>query len=112
MKKIFQVKVANKNKDRQIDSIKNDVRKYIKREKSKKLPEGFNTWFFDCKFGNTQEDAQEISFNDIMKSIEIAASTDLDSFYLEILARPDIRKVKEVEAADEANTDGIIELED
>ena len=30
MKKTFQLIVANKNKDRQVESIKNDVRKYIK----------------------------------------------------------------------------------
>ena len=36
MKKTFQLIVANKNKDRQVESIKNDVRKYIKRERTKR----------------------------------------------------------------------------
>ena len=49
MKKTFQLIVANKNKDRQVESIKNDVRKYIKRERTKKLPENTNYWNFDCK---------------------------------------------------------------
>ena len=31
MKKTFQLKVTNKNVARQVDSIKNEVRKYIKR---------------------------------------------------------------------------------
>ena len=35
MRKTFQLKGLNKNIDRQVDSIKNEVRKYIKREKSK-----------------------------------------------------------------------------
>ena len=45
MKKAFQIDVSNKTRERQIDSIKNEIRKYIKREKSKKLPEGFNACF-------------------------------------------------------------------
>ena len=36
MKKTFQLIVENKNKDRQVDSIKNEIRKYIKRERTKK----------------------------------------------------------------------------
>ena len=74
MKKTFQLIVANKNKDRQVESIKNDVRKYIKRERTKRLPENCNYWNFDCKFGKTQEEATEIRFVDITKSIDIAAS--------------------------------------
>ena len=60
-------------KDRQVEAIKNEVRKYIKRERSKKLPEGFNYWSFDCKFGKTADEASEIRFVDITKSIDIAS---------------------------------------
>lgn len=95
MKKTFQLKVENKNKDRLVDSIKNDVRKYIKRERSKKLPEGCNYWNFDCKFGKTAEEASEIRFVDITKSIDIASTEDYDSFYLELVARGEFRKPKE-----------------
>ena len=38
VKKLFLIDIPNKTRERQIDSIKNDIRKYIKREKSKKLP--------------------------------------------------------------------------
>ena len=95
MKKTFQLIVANKKKDRQVEAIKNEVRKYIKRERSKKLPEGFNYWSFDCKFGKTADEASEIRFVDIIKSIDIAASEDLESFYLELVARAEFRKPKE-----------------
>ncbi len=97
MKKTFQLIVANKKKDRQVEAIKNEVRKYIKRERSKKLPEGFNYWNFDCKFGKTQEEATEIRFVDIIKSIDIAANEDLESFYLELLSIADNKKSKELE---------------
>ena len=95
MKKTFQLIVANKNKDRQVESIKNEVRKYIKRERTKRLPENCNYWNFDCKFGKSQEEASEIRFVDITKSIDIAASENLDSFYLELIARAEFRKPKE-----------------
>ena len=97
MKKTFQLKVANKNIDRQVDSIKNEVRKYIKREKNKRLPEGFNFWSFDCKFGKSQEESSEIKFVDVIKSIDFAASENYDSFFLELVARADIKKAKEIE---------------
>ena len=95
MKKTFQLIVENKNKDRQVDSIKNEVRKYIKRERSKKLPEKCNYWNFDCKFGKTEEEAVTIRFVDITKSIDIAASENLDSFFLELVALAEFRKPKE-----------------
>ena len=98
MKKTFQLIVANKNKDRQVESIKNEVRKYIKRERTKRLPENCNYWTFDCKFGKTQEEATEIRFVDITKSIDIAASENLESFYLELISRADVKNPKEVEA--------------
>uniref|UniRef100_UPI004047467A DUF6172 family protein n=1 Tax=Aliarcobacter sp. TaxID=2321116 RepID=UPI004047467A len=103
MKKTFQLIVANKNKDRQVDSVKNDVRKYIKRERSKKLPDDCNYWNFDCKFGKTAEEAVEIRFVDITKSIDIAASEGYDSFYLELVARAEFRKPKEKVEENEEN---------
>ncbi|WP_152020002.1 DUF6172 family protein [Aliarcobacter butzleri] len=101
MKKTFQLKVTNKNVARQVDSIKNEVRKYIKREKSKRLPEEFNIWKFNCKFGKILEEAKEIAFIDIIKSIDFAAAQDFDSFYLEIIAFADVKAVKNNEENEE-----------
>lgn len=112
MKKTFQLIVENKNKDRQVDSIKNEIRKYIKREKSKKLPEKCNNWNFSCKFGKTQEDASEIRFVDITKSIDIAASENLESFYLELVAVAEFRKPKEKTQEDSETSENEEELED
>ena len=42
-----------------------------------------------------QEEAAEIRFVDITKSIDIAASENLESFYLELVARAEFRKPKE-----------------
>ena len=94
MKKVFQIDVSNKTRERQIDSIKNEIRKYIKREKSKKLPEGFNAWFFDCKFGQTKEDAKVINFVDVIKSVDLAQSENYESFYIEIIAKAIFKEKK------------------
>ncbi|AXK48656.1 hypothetical protein CRU87_06010 [Aliarcobacter trophiarum LMG 25534] len=94
MKKVFNIDIQNKTRERQIDSIKNDIRKYIKREKGKKLPDGFNSWFFNCKFGKTQEDAKEIFFADIIKSVDLAQSENYASFYLEIVATAILKEKK------------------
>ena len=94
MKKVFQIDVSNKTRERQIDSIKNEIRKYIKREKSKKLPEGFNACFFDCKFGQTKEDAKVINFVDVIKSVDLAQSENYESFYIEIIARAIFKEKK------------------
>ena len=94
MKKAFQIDVSNKTRERQVDSIKNEIRKYIKREKSKKLPEGFNACFFDCKFGQTKEDAKVINFADVIKSVDLAQSENYESFYIEIIAKAIFKEKK------------------
>ena len=106
MKKLFLIDIPNKTRERQIDSIKNDIRKYIKREKSKKLPEGFNSWFFDCKFGQTKEDAEVINFADVIKNVDLAQTKNYASFYLEIVAKAIFREKK---LSNDANDDEILE---
>lgn len=95
MKKTFSINVENKHPDRQIDSIKNEVRKYIKREKKKKLPEDKNFWNFKCKFGQTSDSAKNIDFTEITKSIDEARSNEWDSFYMEILREAIFKAPKE-----------------
>lgn len=97
MKKTFKINVENKHPDRQIDSIKYEVRKYIKREKKKPLPEDKNFCSFNCKFGQTAEEANKIEFVDITKSIDSARENNWDSFYLEILREPIFREAKQVQ---------------
>ena len=86
MKKTFLLTDAKKDPQRVLDSIKNNIRKYIKREKRKDLPEGSNFWKINCKFGNTEESAVDIRFEDMMKNINEASAQNLDSFYIELIA--------------------------
>lgn len=95
MKKTFILIHPKKTKDRLYEAAIHEVKKYIKRETKKELPKDFNTWEFDCKFGKTLEDAQIITRNDINNCINNAKSENLDSFYLEILAKPSNLKKSE-----------------
>ncbi|RBQ28106.1 DUF6172 family protein [Aliarcobacter vitoriensis] len=101
MKKVFKLIVENKSKDRQVDSIKNEIRKYVKREKNKKLPEEFNFWSFECKAGKSQDEANSIEFKDIIKYVDFASSENFDSFYLEIIAKAVFKEKKQQIIEDE-----------
>lgn len=105
MKKTFKLKVENKNPDRLLEKIKYEIRKYIKREKNKKLPEEVDFWKFECKFGKNEEEPEVIEFVDITKNIDEAASEGCESIYMEILSTKGYRPVKEkVETKEETET--------
>lgn len=80
---------------RLIEAAKHDAKKYIKRERKKKLPENVDYWDFDCKYGHTEQQAKTIHVSEINKCIDDAEKLQLESFYLEILAKAGHRKKKE-----------------
>jgi hypothetical protein len=94
MKKIFSLEDPKRNTARMVDSVKYEVRKYLKREQKKKLPEGTDYWDFDCRYGQTEEEAKTIHVSAINKCIDEAEEQKLSSFYLEIIAIPAKRKKK------------------
>ncbi len=81
--------------DRLVDSIKHDVKKYLKRERNKKLPADVDYWDFDCKYGITESDAKVIHLTEINKHIDQAAKSGLPSFYLEIIVKHGHRQTKD-----------------
>lgn len=87
MKKIFKLKVDNKTPERQADSIKYEIKKYIKRERKKELPETADYWDFDCKIGDAESSAEKIHLKEVNSSIDKQLELGKESFYLEILAR-------------------------
>ena len=94
MKKTFTITHQKIRPDRQIEAVKRDINKYLKRERNKKLPEGVDFWDFACKFGPTAEEAELIHAGDIGRSIEAAREQKLESFYVEIVAKPGLRTKK------------------
>ncbi len=92
MKKTFKLHIEGKNSDRVLDAIKNEVRKYIRRERGKALPEGVDYWDFDCRFGLTEATADVVHLAEITKKMSEVARDGGESFYVEILAKHGIRK--------------------
>ncbi|MCI2285654.1 DUF6172 family protein [Colwellia sp. MSW7] len=97
MKKTFLLTHKKIKTPRLIDSIKHEVKKYLKRERNKPLPEGADFWDFDCKYGHNEETAAVVHVSALNKSIDDAVQHELESFYLEILAKPANRTVKPLE---------------
>ena len=96
MRKTFSLTDGKIKGPRLIDAIKHEVKKYLKRERNKKLTEDADFWDFDCKYGHTKESAEVIHTSALNKSIDDAVENDLESFYLEILVKPGKRTKKPI----------------
>lgn len=88
MKKIFALKAPGKVDQRVVEGVKNDIRKYVKRERRKTLPEGFNQWTFNCKAGPNRDAATACTLSDIGAKIDEVANAGGTEVYVEILAEP------------------------
>ena len=95
MKKTFVLSHPKLKIARLIEAAKHDVKKYIKRERKKKLPEDVDYWDFDCKYGHTEQKAKTFHISEINKCIDEAEKLQLESFYLEILAKAGHRTKKQ-----------------
>ena len=87
MRKTFSLTSEKLKTDRLVDAIKHEVKKYVKRERNKKLPEDTDFWDFDCQFGQTVENAEVVHLSTLNKHIDKAVADKLESFYLEIIAK-------------------------
>lgn len=94
MKKTYTLTHPKIKADRLIEAAICDVRKYLKRERNKKLPMGVDFWDFDCKFGTTEDTARAIHVSELPKLIDEAKVHQLESLYVEILAKPGHRMKK------------------
>lgn len=72
-------------------ALKNRVRKYLKRERRKPLPEGVDYWDFDCRVGPTEESAQPVHVAEIVPRMDALSAEGSSHVYVEILAKPGIR---------------------
>lgn len=91
MKKTFTLHVEGKHPDRVMDAIKHDVRKYVRRERRKALPDGVDYWDFACRFGLDQGSAQPVHLAELTKKMDEAVAGGATVFYVEILAKPGVR---------------------
>jgi len=101
MKKIFKLTHEKTPTPRLVDAIKHEVSKYLKRERRRALPKGADFWDFDCRFGTDADTSQVIHVAEINKHISQAEADNLESFYLEIIARAEARYFEEREQEEE-----------
>jgi hypothetical protein len=94
MKKTIQLTHPKIKYPRMVEAVKNDVRKYVKRERRKELPEGVDFWDFDCRFGDTEAEAKPVHLAEIDACITDVEKRELLSFYVEILAKQGYRTKK------------------
>lgn len=92
MKKTFPLQVPGHQPPRVVEAIKNEVRKYLKRERRKPLPEGVDFWDFDCRVGLGDAAPETKHVEEIVPAIDEAAAKDSASVYIEILAKSGHRK--------------------
>ena len=98
MKKIFKLTDEKKHEDRVLEAVKNDIRKYVKREKKKDLPDKATMyWDFDCKVGATAYDAKEVVYEELIKELDAVKATGVNEVYVEVMAKavPKPLKVEE-----------------
>ncbi len=94
MKKTFTFAHPKIKRPRRVEAIKYEVKKYLKRERNKKLPLTIDFWDFDCRFGDDEASCEVIHVSAINKCIDEADAKQLETFYLEILVKPGHRSKK------------------
>ena len=96
MKKVFQIEQERLKPDRAVDAIKNELRKYVKREKKKDLPnKKIMYWDFDCKFGKSAELAEVCTFEEISTKLNSVVDEGWKTCYVEIMAKAVDKPLKE-----------------
>ena len=100
MKKTFQFHAPDKDDQRVVEAIKNDVRKYVKRERRKTLPAGVDFWDFSCRVGPDVATAETRHLAEVAPAIDaLAKGEGATAVYVEILAIPGHRTKKPVAIA-------------
>ena len=95
MRKTFPLEIPGLKAARVLEGIKRDVRRYLKRERRKTLPEGVDFWDFRCAAGEDQATAKKVHVAELTLAIDLAAQEGWSALYLEILAQPGLRRRKE-----------------
>jgi hypothetical protein len=99
MRKTFQLRPEGKNPDRVLEAVKHEIRKYIKRERRRELPEGVDYWDFDCKFGTSEETAAVVHLAELTGLIDAVAQAAGPQFYVEVVAKQGHRQARAAEQA-------------
>lgn len=105
MKKTFPLAIEGRHPDRVLDALKHEIRKYLRRERRRALPEGVDFLDFDCRFGLTSASAQDAPVADLIGLIDSASREGAASVYVEILAKPGKRRARPPAGETQADAD-------
>jgi hypothetical protein len=94
MRKTYLLNIDGKNRDRLLDAAKHDIRRYVKRERARALPEGVDFWDFDCKLGASETAAAVVHFAALMASIDALVKDGGDQFYVEVVTKHGHRQAR------------------
>jgi hypothetical protein len=106
MKKTYQLQVEGKHPERLLESIKHDIKQYMRRESKKALPAGFDFWDFDARLGHEESDAQMVHPKEINARINELVAASHASFYIELVAKSVKRQPKPKIHTQEGSLDG------
>lgn len=87
MKKTFKLEHPKIKVPRVVDSVKHDIKKYLKKERKNTLPAGAKYWGFDCKLGASEETAVEVQLPTLSKSIDALVEKNIMTIFVEITAK-------------------------
>jgi Family of unknown function (DUF6172) len=105
MKKTYPLHVEGKHPERLLESIKHDIKKYMRRESKKPLPAGFDFWDFDVRIGQNEGDSQAVHPKAINACINEIVKAQPTAFYIELLAKASKRQLKPKPLSLEASHD-------
>lgn len=105
MRKTYLLNIEGKNRDRLLEASKHDIRKYVKRERSRPLPAGVDFWDFDCKFGSNDATAAVVHFATLMSLIDTVAQDGSEQFYVEVVTKHGHRTARPQDPANAVTDD-------
>jgi hypothetical protein len=92
MKKTFSLRAPGKDDARVRDKIRQEINRYVRRERQKKLPEGYDHWEFACRVGASAAQTETRPFKELGGSVDAVAQAGATEVYIEIVATPAERK--------------------
>jgi hypothetical protein len=104
MKKIFKLHDEKKAPERIVEAIKNELRKYIKRERGKKAKEDSKLfWKIACRFGKSVDEARSVDFETLMKQLDTVVASEWSECFVEVVVSAEPREERK-QAEGEAST--------
>ena len=91
MKKTFPLQATGKEDARVRDKIRHELNKYVRRERNKPLPAGFDQWNMECKVGVTEAAANVLPLKEVGNAIDKIAADGGKEVFVEIVAMAAMR---------------------